>query len=887
MQNPEQIRLKAAGWMVSRGWKRKLAKKLGREQTLFEHSLVELDVLLELLPILGQPHHYDLTDTERQILEVAVVVHDVGKERDEWQSYIADPNPHKQWVPHILPQLTRAVLPEICSALGFEGLGQPVEQIMAHCAEFHHSKPGLSDGSIMAAILTGGSDRFLALAHIVRAIDRCCSSLTAPEAKVALETEPALRNHLRVATHEALVRGVSTVFLHSAAQAAFRERGWRAALYFTNGTLYCAEPNEQPVEPSVDAIRSRLKEAIDRAIERDVTPLMVGSPTGNILPKPDLLAFRESRRYLETAGRKVGSKSFARKPPRASRVVEDYWKLTGKPGAPSDGDVKREAERISSAQPEMMVFKFFKAMMDPEKVEAIGEDGAARARVLYEEAFGHGSWAALQSTSTLMPAKDMAKTVDYYWSLSGSAVNHPEVKRVEELPDQKRLEGLVELLDRIAQGVHACISRLSPRDALSSRMADSFARDLLCPNAIEDVQSLAKTQLEHYAASKPFAGKESAKAKYLCPTCNAPFTLDGGRKASADFIDNPQTHTNRAVSHGSFGYIMVCTTCYYERLLRQVLLGSRPAEMITLMPRLNLGPGKGAQLVRGVHEWIEAAKRLLKGEVGSLDSGFSLALTDQAARQLGDRDPFALQGNDLISVFSYRFKGDTQKKRRAEAMKRLKEEFDESLEALNMACSERFPSWDAAVDALIENRIDQQEVRAIRREVFRLYETIHLICETPNLIFIPLTYEIAAGQDESETNKAIRKLYVTLLLSLVFDCSVAIHRDGEPVDFNAGAGAAFVPPVSAVRSLIGNDWVSIGDGKRWLRAIGAASLLAGDTGFSERSALYRVLAEDPPERLARRIDENKRSDGRRIDLSANHVHWIETVVATRRKEAAR
>jgi hypothetical protein len=881
MQDRKDIMVKAATWMISRGWKRKLAKKRVREQTLFEHTIVELDVLLELLPILERTQHYGLTNTERKVLEVSVIVHDVGKERDEWQSYVLDPNPQKQWVPHILPELTRAVVPEICSALGFEELGQPVERIMAHCAEFHHSRPGLSDGSIMAAILTGGSDRFLALAHIVRAIDHCCSAGTPAEAKEALEREPALRNHVQVATHEASVRGVSTVFLHSAAHAASSERGWKVLLYFTNGTVYCADPNDDPVQPDIEAIRSGMGQAIDTAIERDVTPLMVGSPTGNILPKPDLIAFKDSRKYLEAAARKVGPKSFAGKPLKIKRrVVEDYWRLRGRAEKPTDAEVKHEAERISAAQPEMMVFKFFKAMMDPEKVEPIREDGAATARDLYEETFGSGSWSALQSTSTLMPARDMAYTVDRFWALPGAAVNRPEARKVEELPDQSRLETLIDVLNQIAQGVYDTISRLSPRDVLSNSMAEVFMRDLLRPTPTLEVQDLARAQLDHYSASKPFAGKESVKARYMCPICNTPFTAKEGRKASADFIDNPQTHTNRAVSHGSFGYIVVCAACYYERLLRQVLLGSRPAEIITLMPRLNIGPGKGKQLVRRVHEWIESAKQQMRGETGSPDRGFSLAFTDQAASYLVDRDPLTLEPEQLLSVFSFRFREETLKNRKREALKRLREEFDDDLDALKELCSQPFPTWEAAVDALIENRINQQELRAIRREVFRLYETVRVVCETPNLIFIPLTYEIAAGDDESESNKALRRLYVALLVSLVFDAAVAIHREGEPVDLTNAGGAAYVPPIPAVRSLIDHEWVPVENASQWLDAIGAASLLAKDTGFSERSSIYQVLAESPPERLVRRLEDNLHPQKRTLNLG--HIHNIDILREVRR-----
>ncbi len=123
---------KAAAWMQARGWKEKLAKRRGYEQSLFEHSLIELDVLLELLPILGSPRHYSLSENEEAVLVIAVLAHDIGKETDAWQVYIRDPRPDR-WVPDILPELTRAVIPEVCATLGFSKQGEAVERIMAHC----------------------------------------------------------------------------------------------------------------------------------------------------------------------------------------------------------------------------------------------------------------------------------------------------------------------------------------------------------------------------------------------------------------------------------------------------------------------------------------------------------------------------------------------------------------------------------------------------------------------------------------------------------------------------------------------------------------------------------------------------------------------------------
>ena len=89
----EVVRRRAAKWTHARGWRQKLAKARPHEQSLFEHSLIELDVLLELLPILASPRHCSLSEAEEIILVVAVLVHDAGKETDAWQAYIHDHRP--------------------------------------------------------------------------------------------------------------------------------------------------------------------------------------------------------------------------------------------------------------------------------------------------------------------------------------------------------------------------------------------------------------------------------------------------------------------------------------------------------------------------------------------------------------------------------------------------------------------------------------------------------------------------------------------------------------------------------------------------------------------------------------------------------------------------
>ena len=70
--------------MINQGWMQKLAKSRPCQQSLFEHSLIELDVLLELLQILSLPRHYGLSAEEQKIHMVAILIHDVGKKTAIW-----------------------------------------------------------------------------------------------------------------------------------------------------------------------------------------------------------------------------------------------------------------------------------------------------------------------------------------------------------------------------------------------------------------------------------------------------------------------------------------------------------------------------------------------------------------------------------------------------------------------------------------------------------------------------------------------------------------------------------------------------------------------------------------------------------------------------------
>ncbi len=857
-----ELRAKAIDWMIQRGWKRLTAKRRGFEQSLLEHTMVEVDALISLLPILRRPEHFAIEESEEKILIASIIAHDAGKEKGDWQEYLFGKG---SYISDVDQELTRKIVPELCLTLGFQDLGDKVLNVIENCINLHMRRER-GDANVVHALLRGG-DRWKTLADLVDAIDNVCSAKGLFGALTALERS-ILNPHLKTVYHQIVFRGVSTPMVHRACLDTYIKNGWSPFLFFGNGTLYVYSAAEDLVEPALEEIEAQLAKIMEESFGSDLSNLMVGSPVANILPKPDLLDRREVKQYLLSASRTVKRTSFLKKKePERAKVVKDYLRMKGERSEKLSGDIiDHHSQRIDSAYPQMAIFKFFKAIMDEKLVGAEGRKIAAKE---YEEIFGQGSWKALQNTSTLMAAKDMSQCIDYFWILPGNRLGF-KADRIEDLADEKKDELLINLLDGITEKVFSSIENSPSRADLAQKMARAFMKDLVKPRPAINLKELAEQQWEAYGLSKPFAGKTTKKAQYFCPLCNVPFRE--GVKASANFLDNPQSHTNRAISHGPFGYVMICETCKYERFLRQILLGGKPAEMVVLFPRMNIGYTSGEILVRKVNALYQKAYSLMVGNSDDPGHQITLALTHLLARNAMESTVDQLTGEELAEVLSYRSAEDTRKKMRRALEKRIKGEIGETVEDLNREWGMEFATWDEAIDALIGNRINEPVARSIRAEVYHLVPQMKVICQTPNMLLIPLLYPLSLGK-ESETNSALRKLFTTLLIGLALDMTVAIIGDTDEIDFEGGEGVAFVPPVPSVRNLIGSNWVSIEEAQKWLRAIGASSILAGATSYPERSNLFSILSAPTPGHILRRIEE--KAENRRA--SYFHINYIEMV----------
>ena len=351
----QSTRAQAIEFMLDRNWKTKTAKSRGFQQSLFDHTLVELDALITLLPVLGPTFSPALSEQEEQILLTSIIAHDVGKELDEWQKYI---HGERKFLSDVNRELTEEVIPQLAARLGFtDGIAEMLSGVLLHMR--NERTPAKEATQLLFGQHT--NPRWRTLATLVDAIDNFCSAPGLLPGLHALKTQPILPGHLHTAYHLVQIRGVSTTFLHRAAIDSFTARGWHPLLHYSNGTIYVASSTQQVDVPTPEEIEQMLADKIQEAFPKDMANLIVGSPIETMIPKPDLFDFRDLSACLKVAAQKINRASFTKKPVSARRkTVEDYFRQKGKPVPITPEILAEQTERIGAAQPEMCVFKFFK-----------------------------------------------------------------------------------------------------------------------------------------------------------------------------------------------------------------------------------------------------------------------------------------------------------------------------------------------------------------------------------------------------------------------------------------------------------------------------------------------------------------------------------------------
>lgn len=265
----QKIRTQSVEFMLNRGWKEKTAKSRKFEQSLFDHTLVELDAVITLLPLLRATFVPTLTEQEEQVLLAGVVAHDVGKELDEWQAYLKDPS---HFVSDVNRELAERVVPQLAALLGFTGVEEMLSAVVLHMR--HERTPAKTMDRVLFGEHTNA--RWKTLADLVDAVDNLCSAKGLFAGLQCLEERSCFSGHVRTAYHLVQMRGVSTTLLHRAAIDSFVAKSWSPLLHYSNGTIYVASATAKVDEPTIDEIQTRLAENVKSVLPANIAPLIVG-----------------------------------------------------------------------------------------------------------------------------------------------------------------------------------------------------------------------------------------------------------------------------------------------------------------------------------------------------------------------------------------------------------------------------------------------------------------------------------------------------------------------------------------------------------------------------------------------------------------------------------
>jgi len=524
----------------------------------------------------------------------------------------------------------------------------------------------------------------------------------------------------------------------------------------------------------------------------------------------------------------------------------------------------------------MAVFKFMKELV---KSELLDEAGATTIRQAYTDLFGPVAYEALKSTSMLMPGRDQAFTVDFFWALPlkrlAEFLQRPELDRegtVGSLEQKRRVSLLIDTLSKIGEVAFVAMENPPTVDYFAQDMAAVFIGDLLAPEAlIADVQEFAAEQLRYYKQAKETIRTER-EVGHMCPACNQPF--EKGTEALADFIGGT-SFTGRKMAYDIEG-LVICLACYYERLLRQIILGRRAYDLIVLMPRMSLGRFGGKVLLDKLDEARRLVTSVATADTIDPDEALRLDMTWFVARQALAADFSLMSGEDLVRLFTYHSQDETVQKNLKEVIKQTRKVLaSDDLQEAREWWERDFTDWMEVAQAITYKEVDDNLAQRIRENVYGLRPPIEFVAQTPNLVLAPSSNPRVSNSsaltdsEDSDTKAALKQLLITLAFALGLDCSVAILQDDESLDeiILETGGVAYVPPLPSVRDLVACSrsreaqrklsptWLSQSEAVRWLRALASAVLLANKADYPPRNDLYQILTTRSKGALMRRIEQ--------------------------------
>lgn len=916
-----EILVKCKTVMLRHNWGKFLAKEHGGTETLLEHSMLGVGLACTLIKC---GFIKDLSDDGTKVLILALAAHDGGKTKEAFQKYLTEVETES--VDHSFGEESKEFWEDLCRELDWP----PYQEALA-AIRLHMKKSDSEAANLNELLNNHYRNDWKQIALMVQDIDHVISANSCVEAMLSWKDSVSLGKITDCTIHSIKLRGVSTVYLHDAIQKVFESKGWLPALFYPNGTFYIAMRDGCTV-PDLDCLNHAVVAELKRVIKSQAhlaVELMHGDITATYLVKPELFNLDLLPYLLNYAGKRIRNRSFAEIQDGAVvsyRNIKEIYRVTGDYTLAKKANTKktenlkatlsqydqyliesaqsilpqereRLAARIGYGYQEIAILKMFKCITDPAN-GIVNEMQQNRLAEKYDARFGTNAYAALKSTSSFMPALDLALVVDNYWNLPYEEAQFPGITIYPGMPLEERKEKLIGWLEEILNSTLKEESGVKGVD-LAERMAVVFLQDLEMPRLQPNITETARFDLEANAKAKLTINSEKL-VPHICPFCNNGFTA--GHKAIEDMVSNVTRFSNRKSAYDSPG-VMMCDACYFEYMLQQIVLGGKPDEFICVFPTVKL-----SETARdGLRQSVETFQRSIETLMDTLNGEgkiyfLNLQLETLIARRINEFNSELSNPETFARIFAWP-KSETRKNEESKQfVNALKAEIGE-LEEVNNFLDSNYQNWTELVAAVVGGiHQDSHTVQDLYRKYYGSSVILKTVFATPNFILFPLRSikgDSAIGnKDEAEVKVAYKQLLLGCAFAEYLQMSVAIVKRVMDAGILTSKinGSVYIPEHPQLRKAVqrsrrpdlkpelkNSPWLFKTDfkteeSKRWLKALCSAIIVAQQADLPERMGLAQVFNYNHPGEIVRRIEMVNQVDKKVTPEIWGHIKNLKEVL---------
>jgi len=932
--NQEELIKLLQKFIAKRGWKLKIAKKYPIEQSLFIHTINELGAIKSYLQNFSHPFN----DLEIVKLYIASVVHDSEKETDEWQErvYTGEKPPH-----HTNPEYAEKFLTELLSFLKENGTDigfsqEDMNDIIS--SQPLHMKASAKNPVIVFEEITRKhkSERWSEIAQLIYLFDNIVS-LESVESSINLlnrDEYRMLNERLEFTYHKiGHVRGILTSLLHKACENVHEKHGFKPFLYYVDGTLYIRARENKSDKLSINEIKESLKNVISKFIhDIDIdNKVVIDNPQTKLFRGREFFDkelidkyFSNLRRRYRPKIDKVGLKEVIEK--KFGSLKKAKEKLNLKEIKDSElinfiiqntdnysekfPDFITEFKKIidiSISKPQQYMFQLFKEIVYDDKIFANEKNFQEGIQEAYNSFFGDGMYRILRSKGTTNPQIDFEQYIKPYWEKEIKIDDKSLKVKKLSIKEQENLLSK-ELSSILKNNIDKC-SKL-PKDEFINEIVELLISDLVYPYII-DIKTIGKyahKQLITIGTSKKKLFNKT-KGERLCPVCYS--IMSETNLIAATFLSNEKgvakVFNNQAIGGSSFGSsVNICKLCYAELLLRRVILGKTPSDLVILFPSLNFAKIEGSKVLEDMKNLQNKLGKFFSYHNPDLKVRIQLNnlsnLTTEILEKSAEEISAELNPNKFIESFKILISDETRKKDLKKLKDKIKEEWD-SVEDFNKHFNTAYASFEEIAEDVFENGCMHGNIHHFKNIPEPIRNWIiegagvnpikySIIYETPNFIIIPLPLTFKYNEDEADVNIILKRFLFASYLYLLTNCAVMIIPGKEIIHVPPSRKIVHVQPNATIKQIIKDDWVSLHDLKKWMVAISAAVKLAYEGNYSHRSGTFEVLTQPTVGHILARITSQKTRSGvpKRVDsrlinildkLQTTEVLKNETVVDTK------